>query len=139
MGRTDYPDAGRLLITADGGGSNSSRNRLWKRGLQEFADRQGLKVSVCHFPPGTRKWNRIEHRMSAWITQNWRGRPLTGHQVVVNLIAATQTGTGLTIRAGLDPGTYPLGIKVTDEEVKALNIRRPGFHGEWNYTLMPRC
>ncbi len=138
MGRDAYPDASRLLITADGGGSNSSRSRLWKRELQEFADQQGLKVSVCHFPPGTSKWNRIEHRMFAWITQNWQGRPLTSYQVIVNLIAATRTKTGLTIRTERDEGVYPLGIKVTDEEMKAINIRRIGFHGEWNYTLIPR-
>jgi len=138
MGRDACPDAARLLVTADGGGADSSRSRLWKRGLQKSADQQGLKVSVCHFPPGTSRWNRIEHRMSAWITRNRRGRPLTGYQVAVNLTAATRTKTGLAIQTELDEGVYPLAVKVTDEEMKALNIRGMGFHGEWNHTLVPR-
>ena len=138
MGRPLYPDAGRLLITADGGGSNSSRNRLWKLELQQLADELGLKVSVAHFPPGTSKWNKIEHRMFCHITQNWRGRPLVSYQVIVKLIAATTTGTGLTIRSDLDENSYPLGVKVTDDQMDGLAIRRDPFHGEWNYTLTPR-
>lgn len=138
MGRPLYRDAGRLLITADGGGSNSSRNRLWKFELQRLADELGLKISVSHFPPGTSKWNRIEHRMFCHITRNWRGRPLVSCQVIVALIAATTTRTGLKIRSGIDDNEHPLGVKVSDEQMKALNIRRDGFHGEWNYTLMNR-
>ncbi len=132
MGRLLYPDAKRLLITADG--SNNSRNRLWK--LQHLADELGLKVSVAHFPPGTSKWNKIEHRMFCHITQNWRGRPLVSYQVIVKLIAATTTG--LTIRSDLDENSYPLGVKVSDDEMDGLAIRRDPFHGEWNYTLTPR-
>ncbi len=138
MGRPLYPGARRLLITADGGGSNSSRNRLWKLELQKLADELGLTISVVHFPPGTSKWNKIEHRMSSHITQNWRGRPPISHQVIVNLIAATTTGTGLTIHSDLDDNTYSLGTKVTEEEMDSLAIRRDRFHGEWNYTLLPR-
>ena len=138
MGRPLYRDASRLLITADGGGSNSSRNRLWKFELQCLADELGLKISVCHFPPGTSKWNRTEHRMFCHITRNWRGRPLVSCQVIVALIAATSTRTGLKIRSGIDDNEYPLGVKVSDEQMKALDIRRDGFHGEWNYTLMNR-
>lgn len=138
MGQASYPRATRLLVTADGGGSNSSRSRLWKYQIQQLADELGLKISICHFPPGTSKWNRIEHRMFAQITQNWRGRPLISHQVIVNLIAASTTRTGLRIRAALDEGEYPLGIKISDEQMEALNIRRDRFHGEWNYTLKPR-
>ena len=138
MGRPLYPDARRLLITADGGGSNSSRNRLWKLELQQLADELGLAVSVAHFPPGTSKWNKIEHRMFCHITQNWRGRPLVSYQVIVKLIAATTTGTGLTIRSDLDDNSYPLGVKVTDDQMEGLAIRRDPFHGEWNYTLEPR-
>ena len=138
MGRPLYRDASRLLITADGGGSNSSRNRLWKFELQCLADELGLKISVCHFPPGTSKWNRIEHRMFCHITQNRRGRPLISIQVIVELIAATTTRTGLKIRSRVDDNEYPLGVKVSDEQMKGLNIRHDGFHGEWNYTLMNR-
>ena len=137
MGRPLYPDARRLLITADGGGSNS-RHRRWKLELQSLADELGLTISVCHFPPGTSKWNRIEHRMFCHITQNWRGRPLVSYQVIVNLIAATTTRNGLTIRSQLDDNTYPLGVKVTDDQMKDLLIRRDGFHGEWNYTIVRR-
>ena len=133
-----YPDARRLLITADGGGSNSSRNRLWKREVQQLADELGLAVSVAHFPPGTSKWNKIEHRMFCHITQNWRGRPLISYRVIVNLIATTTTGAGLIIHSDLDENTYPLGVKVTDDQMENLAIRRDPFHGEWNYTLMPR-
>ena len=138
MGCTLYPKARRLLITADGGGSNSSRNRLWKLELQRLADELGCSISVCHFPPGTSKWNQIEHRMFCHITQNWRGRPLVSYQVIVNLIAATTTRTGLTVRSEIDDNRYPLGIKVTEGQMKDLAMRRDAFHGEWNYTLMAR-
>ena len=138
MGRRAHPDARRLLVTADGGGSNGSRSRLWKPELQNLADELGLRVSVCHFPPGTSKWNKIEHRMFCHVTQNWRGRPLVSHEVVVNLIGATTTKAGLSIRSELDEGLYPTGIKVPDEQMDALAIKRDAFHGEWNYTLSPR-
>ena len=138
MGRPLYPDARRLLITADGGGSNSSRNRLWKLEVQQLADELGLAISVAHFPPGTSKWNKIEHRMFCHITQNWRGRPLVSYQVIVQLIAATTMGTDLTIRSDLDDNSYPLGVKVSDDQIQGLAIRRDPFHGEWNYTLSPR-
>ena len=138
MGSPLYPDARRLLITADGGGSNSSRNRLWKLEVQRLADELGLAISVCHFPPGTSKWNRIEHQMFCHITQNWRGKPLVSYEVIVNLIAATTTRTGLTIRSDINEAEYTTGIKVTDDQMNALSIRRTGFHGEWNYTFTPR-
>ena len=138
MGRPLYPDARRLLITADGGGSNGSRNRLWKLEVQRLADELGLAISVAHFPPGTSKWNKIEHRMFCHITQNWRGRPLVSHQVIVKLIAATSTGAGLTIRSDLDDHRDPLGVKVTEDQIESLALRRDPFHGEWNYTLSPR-
>ena len=138
MGRTAYPAARRLLVTADGGGSNSSRSRLWKLELQELADELGLRVAVSHFPPGTSKWNKIEHRMFSHVTQNWRGRPLVSREVVVNLIGAVKTDGGLEIRAELDEGSYPTGRKVTDEQMASLDIDRDKFHGEWNYTLKPR-
>ena len=139
VGRRAYPGARRLLVTADGGGSNSSRSRLWKLELQRLADELRLKISVCHFPPGTSKWNRIEHRLFCHITQNWRGRPLVSREVVVNLIGATTTKQGLQVRAALDEGEYPLGCKVTDDEFAGLKIKRDGFHGEWNYHLSPRA
>ena len=138
MGRATYPLAKRLLITADGGGSNSSRSRLWKVELQKFADATGLRISVCHFPPGTSKWNKIEHRMFCHITENWRGRPLVSREVVVNLIGHTRTKSGLTIRSELDHNSYPTGQSVSDEQMQALNLKRDKFHGEWNYTLTPR-
>jgi Rhodopirellula transposase DDE domain len=138
MGRRRFPRAGQLLITADGGGSNSHRSRLWKVSLQKLADELGLKLVVCHFPPGTSKWNKIEHRLFSFITQNWRGRPLVSHQTVVNLIAATTTKTGLVVKAALDNHTYDTGVKVTDEEVARLRLTPHSFHGEWNYTLSPR-
>ena len=138
MGRHTYPDAKRVLITADGGGSNSSRSRLWKFELQRLADALGLDISVCHFPPGTSKWNKIEHRMFCHITENWRGRPLVSHEVVVNLIGATTTRGGLAIRSELDEGRYPTGRQVSDEQMGALSIKRDVFHGEWNYTVSPR-
>jgi len=136
MGVDAYPQATEILMTADGGGSNGSRNRLWKRELQLFADETGLKVSVCHFPPGTSKWNKIEHRMFSHITKNWRGRPLTDYEVIVNLIANTTTNTGLTIQAALDTEEYPIGIKVSNNEMKTLQIERNTFHGNWNYTII---
>ena len=138
MGRDLYPHSEELLITADGGGSNGSRSRLWKYALQQFVDESQLVVSVCHFPPGTSKWNKIEHRMFSHITKNWRGRPLTSHEVIVNLIANTTTEAGLEIQAALDPGKYPIGIKVSDEEMAALRLEKHEFHGEWNYTIRAR-
>ena len=138
MGRSTYPDATELLITADGGGSNGSRGRLWKTALQQFADETGLAVSVCHFPPGTSKWNKIEHRMFCHITENWRGRPLVSHEAIVQLIGSTTTHTGLRIRAGLDAEQYPTGIKVPDVELAAVRLERANFHGDWNYTIRPR-
>jgi transposase len=137
MGSLAYPDAEELLITADGGGSNSSRARLWKVCVQELADALALRISVCHFPPGTSKWNKIEHRMFCHITENWRGRPLVSRAVIVNLIGSTKTRTGLHINAELDTGSYPTRIKVTDEELASVRIKRAKFHGNWNYTIMP--
>jgi hypothetical protein len=137
MGKGTYPRATELLITADGGGSNGSRSRLWKVCLQRLADALGLRLSVCHLPPGTSKWNKIEHRLFCHITRNWRGRPLTSRAVVVNLIGNTKTDTGLAIQAALDEKEYPTGIKVTDEELSEVRIKRNEFHGEWNYTIMP--
>lgn len=138
MGERAYPDAREILITADGGGSNGWRTRLWKLRLQEWADREGLKVMVCHFPPGTSKWNKIEHRMFCHITRNWRGVPLVSHEVVVALIGATKTRQGLKIKAALDLAAYPPGIKVSDEEMESLAIEKADFHGEWNYFFNPR-
>lgn len=137
MGVKRYPDAAELLIIADGGGSNSSRCRLWKMALQELANRVGIPIHVRHFPPGTSKWNKIEHRMFCHITQNWRGRPLVSHDVIVNLIANTTTKTGLKIRAELDCGSYPTGIRVSDEDLAALRLKRAKFHGDWNYAILP--
>jgi hypothetical protein len=138
MGSRVYPRAKRLLITADGGGSNGRRCRLWKVELQGLADEIGLRISVGRFPPGTSKWNKIEHRMFSYITENWRGRPLVSREVVVNLIGHTTTKIGLSIRSELDEGSYPTGRKVSDEQMKGLVIRRDKFHGEWNYTILPR-
>ena len=138
MGSARFPRATKLLITADGGGSNSSRNRLWKRSLQCLADELGITLHVCHFPPGTSKWNKIEHRLFCFITKNWRGHPLTAYEVIVNLIASTTTKTGLVVRAALDPRQYETGIEVTDEEIERLCIKRAEFHGEWNYSIKPR-
>jgi len=137
MGRGEYPEAKRLLITADGGGSNGSRVRLWKVELQKLADESGLAISVCHLPPGTSKWNKIEHRMFSFISQNWRGKPLVSHEVIVKLIAATATRTGLSVRCELDTNTYPAGLKVSDEETAEIHIQPDEFHGEWNYTILP--
>lgn len=138
MGSCRYQDATALLITADGGGSNGSRSRLWKVALQRLADATGLRISVCHFPPGTSKWNKIEHRMFSHISMNWRGQPLTSHEVIVNLIANTTTDKGLKIQAALDTGCYPTGIKVTDQELQEVALEPAAFHGEWNYTITPR-
>ena len=138
MGKESYPDATSLLITADGGGSNGSRVRLWKTELQRFADETGLIISVCHFPPGTSKWNKIEHRMFSYISQNWRGRPLVSIETIVNLIGATKTKKGLVIQTSVDTNEYAKGIKITDKEMQSLALERDVFHGEWNYTLYPR-
>ena len=138
MGQPRYPDATQLLIVADGGGSNGSRVRLWKVELQKLADELGLIVAVCHLPPGTSKWNKIEHRLFSFITQNWRGKPLISHEVIVNLIAATTNQNGLKVYCALDTNSYPAGIHVSDEELKTIDIRRDDFHGEWNYAIHPR-
>ena len=139
MGRERYPDATQILITADGGGSNGSRVKLWKRELQAFAETTGLAVSVCHYPPGTSKWNKIEHRLFCYISQNWRGKPLESRLTIVDLIASTTTTTGLTVRCELDTKLYEKGIKVSVEELESLNIHRNAFHPEWNYTIFPRA
>lgn len=138
MGHQSYPDARELLITADAGGSNSARARLWKLELQRFADRAGLTISVSHFPPGTSKWNKIEHRLFCHITENWRGRPLIDHETVVQLIGSVRTTTGLTVKAKLDTRSYPLGVKVPQADMDNLLVTRAEFHGDWNYTLHPR-
>jgi hypothetical protein len=138
MGRLRYPAARRLLITADCGGSNGYRVRLWRVALQKFADESGLCIQVCHFPPGTSKWNKIEHRMFCQITRNWRGRPLESRQIVVNLIGSTKTKQGLHIEAQLDEKSYAKGIKVTNKDLAHLAIEHDEFHGEWNYKIMSR-
>jgi hypothetical protein len=138
MGRHEYPHAERVLVCADSGGSNGYRIRLWKFELQSFADDTGLWMTVCHLPPGTSKWNKIEHRLFSYISMNWRGRPLVSHEVVVQLIGATMTKTGLKVKATLDTRKYPLKIKVSNEEMASLNIEPHKFHGEWNYTIKPR-
>ena len=138
-GRHIYPDAEQIVITADGGGSNGSRLRLWKLELQTFADETGLSLSVCHFPPGTSKWNKIEHRLFSFISSNWRGEPLRDYETIVNLIANTTTAKGLTVTCRLDRRKYPTGRKVTDEEMKRIHLERNRFHGEWNYTIKPTC
>lgn len=137
MGQPAYPEAKQLLITADCGGSNGSRLRLWKWELQRLADETGLEISLAHFPPGTSKWNKIEHRLFSFITQNWRGKPLISHEVIVNLIAATTTRTGLRVQSALDTNTYESGIRISKQQMEELNIRRDEFHGEWNYTILP--
>jgi hypothetical protein len=139
VGRTRYPDATRLLITADGGGSNGSRVRLWKCELQNLANELGIDIVVSHLPPGTSKWNKIEHRLFSFISQNWRAKPLVSYRVIVELISATTTKTGLTVRCELDTGQYPSGIVVTDEQMAAINIKRAAFHGDWNYTISPNA
>jgi transposase len=138
MGNALYPDATRLLVTADAGGSNGYRLRLWKLELQKLADETGLEIAVCHFPPGTSKWNKIEHRLFAAISQNWRGKPLVSHEVIVKLIAATTTRTGLRVRSALDENRYPAGRTVSDADMDTLHLRPDAFHGEWNYSLLPR-
>jgi len=138
LGAARHPTATRLLITADCGGSNGVRLRLWKRELQVLADELGIAISVCHLPPGTSKWNRVEHRLFAFITMNWRGKPLVSYQVIVQLIANTTTDTGLTVACRLDGNAYAKGIKVSDAEMASLNIQPAAFHGEWNYTFSPR-
>ena len=136
-GKLLYPDAKELLITADGGGSNGSRLRLWKYELQKLTDETGLAVSVCHFPPGTSKWNKIEHRLFSFISSNWRGEPLLNYETIVNLIARTTTVKGLKVTCRLDRRKYPVGRKVTDEEMKRVNLTRNVFHGDWNYRILP--
>ncbi len=138
MGSARFPRATELMITADGGGSNSSRNRLWKKSLQCLADELGMTLKICHFPPGTSKWNKIEHRLFCFITKNWRGRPLTTYEVIVNLIASTTTKTGLIVRAALDTRQYETGITVSDKELEHLRLKRAKFHGEWNYSIKPQ-
>jgi len=138
MGQPTYPQATRLLITADAGGSNGSRLRLWKLELQKLADETGLRIVVCHFPPGTSKWNKIEHRLFSYISQNWRGKPLRSFQTIVSLIAATTTSTGLKVHAELNTESYQAGLKVSDQELAQIRIRRDKFHGDWNYEIQPR-
>jgi len=137
MGKPVYPGAKRLLITADAGGSNGSRVRLWKVELQKFADETGLRIAVCHLPPGTSKWNKIEHRLFSFITQNWRGKPLISFEVIVNLIAATSTTNGLQVHSELDTNTYPAGTKVPDKQLAQVRLKPEKFHGEWNYEIHP--
>jgi hypothetical protein len=139
VGQARYGQTDRLLITADGGGSNGSRVRLWKLELQRLADATGLTITVCHLPRGTSKWNKIEQRLFSFTTQNWRGKPLVSYAVILNLIAATSTATGLTVESVLDPVRYPVGRTVTDEEMATIQIQRDAFHGEWNYTISPRA
>ena len=138
MGEPSYPKAKRLLITADAGGSNGSRVRLWKWELQKLADETGLEISVCHFPPGTSKWNKIEHRLFSFISQNWRGKPLVSHEVIINLIAATTSKTGLGVKSALDTNAYPDKIRISDQQMAELRLKRDSFHGDWNYRLLPR-
>jgi hypothetical protein len=137
MGRPAYPDTDSLLVTADAGGSNGSRVRLWKWELQKFANRSGLSITVCHFPPGTSKWNKIEHRLFSYIAMNWRGKPLVNLAAIVSLIGSTKTSTGLRIRSEIDRGSYPLGVKVTDEQMARVRLEPHRFHGDWNYTIRP--
>ncbi|HJZ15444.1 MAG TPA: ISAzo13 family transposase [Stellaceae bacterium] len=138
MGRARYPQATRLVVTADCGGSNGARVRLWKRELQALANELGIAITVCHLPPGTSKWNKIEHRLFSFITQNWRGRPLVSYQTIVQLIAATTTDAGLKVQCEIDPNTYPAGVRVSDAEMDAIIIQRHEFHGDWNYTISPQ-
>jgi hypothetical protein len=137
LGKARYPEARTLVITADCGGSNGNRVRLWKREIQRLADETGLAITIAHLPPGTSKWNKIEHRLFAYISQNWRGKPLVSHQVILQLIAATTTDTGLIVTCDIDANDYPKGITVTDAEMAAINIKLDPFHGEWNYTIKP--
>lgn len=137
MGGEAYPEAGHLLICADGGGSNGYRVRLWKVELQALADESGLEITVRHYPPGTSQWNKIEHRLFSHLTMNWRGRPLVGHQVVVDLIAATRAATGLEVEARLDTRSYPTKVRVTKQQIESIRLHRHDFHGEWNFTIQP--
>ena len=137
IGKKKYPNKRKILICADAGGSNSYRSRLWKKKLQELCDAENMEISVCHFPPGTSKWNKVEHRLFSFISINWRGKPLTTYQVIINLIASTKTKTGLTVQARLDERIYKKGIKVSKIEMEELNIHKDKFHGEWNYTVKP--
>jgi len=137
-GRKIYPNTTKIMITADGGGSNGSRLRLWKSELQKFSDETGLSISVCHFPPGTSKWNKVEHRLFSFITSNWRGEPLRDYETIVNLIARTTTAKGLKVTCRLDRRKYPTGRKISDAEMKSLNVERDEFHGEWNYVIKPK-
>ena len=138
MGHERYPEANKLLITADSGGSNGYRIRLWKMELQNLANETGLSISVCHLPPGTSKWNKIEHRLFSFITQNWRGKPLVSHEVIVNLLSATRTQNGLQVQCQIDTNSYPKGRKVSDDIMDSLNIQRDFFHGDWNYAISPK-
>ncbi len=138
MGQAAYPSGNKLLITADSGGSSGSRVRLWKLELQKLADATGLEISVCHLPPGTSKWNKIEHRLFSFISKNWRGKPLISHEVIVSLIAQTSTETGLKVRCEVDTNSYPKGIRVSDQDLAQIDLRRSDFHGDWNYTIRPR-
>lgn len=138
LGRRRHRQATRLLITADSGGSNSSRSRLWKVELQKLSDETGLEIEICHFPPGTSKWNKIEHRLFCHITRNWRGQPLETYEIVVNLIGSTTTTSGLKVHAELDPSKYEKGRKVSNEEFATVNLKPSRFHGEWNYVIRPR-
>ena len=137
MGKDNYPYSKKILITADGGGSNGSRVRLWKVELQKLANETGLESTLCHFPPGTSKWNKVEHKLFSYISMNWRGKPLTSHEVIVNLIASTTTTKGLIVKCGLDENIYPQKIKIEDNYLDDININRDGFHGEWNYSISP--
>jgi hypothetical protein len=137
LGRALYPDATGLTVTADCGGSNGNRTRLWKTELQDLADHTGLQITVCHFPPGTSKWNKIEHRLFSFISKNWRGQPLASYEVIINLIASTKTQTGLKVYARLDENAYPDKIQVSDEHIAAVNLHPHDFHPEWNYTIKP--
>jgi len=139
LGRARYPDATSLTITADCGGSNGNRTRLWKTELQKLADETGLAIRICHLPPGTSKWNQIEHRLFSFISQNWRGKPLVSYAVIVSLIAATRTAAGLTVQCELDANTYPAGRKASDAELASVRLERDAFHGDWNYSILPRC
>lgn len=137
MGIKRYPDSNKLLIFADAGGSNGYRSRLWKKKVQELSNKENLEITVCHFPPGTSKWNKIEHRLFSFISINWRGKPLLSYEVIINLISSTKTKTGLLVKARLDKKTYKKGIEVTDQEMKKINLFKHSFHGEWNYTIKP--
>jgi len=137
FGKKAYPKSKDMLICADAGGSNNYRYRLWKFELKKFAEQDNISLTVLHFPPGTSKWNKIEHRLFSHISMNWKGRPLTSYEVVVNLISATKTKSGLKVHADLDTNKYPVGIKISDEDMKSINLKKHKFHGEWNYTISP--